>query len=46
MALDKYRELSQKEKNSKREYAGNWYQNMCEDDNQELNNIIKNYKNE
>ena len=31
MALDKYRELSEEEKNSKREYAGNWYQNMCEE---------------
>lgn len=31
MALDKYRELSQKEKNCKREYAGNQYQNMCEE---------------
>ena len=35
-ARDKYREISEEEKNKKREYGRNRYNNMSEDDKQRL----------
>ena len=40
-AKNKYRELSEKEKNIKREYERNWYKNMSEEKNKDWRNIQK-----
>ena len=40
---DKYRNLSEEEKNKKREYGKNRYHNMSEEKNQRLKEYQKNY---
>ena len=40
----KYRELSNEEKNEKREYGTNRYQNMSEEKKQRLKEYPKNYR--
>ena len=42
-ARDKYRNLSEEEKNKKREYGRNSYHNMSEGKKQRLNEYQKNY---
>ena len=42
-ARDKYRNLSEEEKNKKREYGRNRYHNMSEEKKQELKEHPKNY---
>ena len=42
-ARDKYRNLSEEEKNKKREYGRNRYHNMSEEKKQELKEYPKNY---
>ena len=41
---DKYRNLSQEEKNKKREYGKNGYRNMSEENKQRLKEYQKNYR--
>ena len=43
-ARDKYRELSEEEKNIKREYGRNRYHNMFEEKKQRLKEYQKNYR--
>ena len=43
-AGDKYRNLSQEEKNKKREYGKNGYRNMSEENKQRLKEYQKNYR--
>ena len=43
-ASDKYRNLSEEEKNKKREYGGNRYHNMSEEKKQRLKQYQKNYR--
>ena len=43
-ARDKYRNLSEKEKNKKREYGKNRYHNMSEEKKQRLKKYQKNYR--
>ena len=42
-ARDKYRNLSEEEKNKKREYGKNWYHNMSKEKKQKLKECQKNY---
>ena len=42
-ARDKYRNLSEEEKNKKREYGRNRYRNMSEEKKQRLKEYQKNY---
>ena len=43
-ARDKYRSLSEEEKNKKREYGKNRYRNMSEEKKQRLKEYQKNYR--
>ena len=43
-ARDKYRNLSEEEKNKKREYGKNRYHNMSEEKKQRLKEYQKNYR--
>ena len=43
-ARDKYRNLSEEEKNKKREYGKNRYRNMSEEKKQRLKEYQKNYR--
>ena len=43
-ARDKYRNLSEEEKNKKREYGKNRYRNMPEEKKQRLKEYQKNYR--
>ena len=43
-ARDKYRHLSEEEKNKKREYGKNRYCNMSEEKKQRLKEFLKNYR--
>ena len=43
-ARDKYRNLSEEEKNKKREYGKNRYHNMSEEKKQKLKEYQKNYR--
>ena len=43
-AKDKYRNLSEEEKNKKREYGKNRYHNMSEEKKQRLKEYQKNYR--
>ena len=43
-ARDKYRKLSEEEKNKKREYGKNRYHNMCKEKKQRLKEYQKNYR--
>ena len=45
-ASDKYRNLSEEEKNKKREYGKNRYRNMSEEKKQRLKEYQKNYREE
>ena len=43
-ARDKYRNLSEEEKNKKREYGKNRYRNMSEEKEEKLKEYQKNYR--
>ena len=43
-ARDKYRNLSEEEKNEKRKYGKNRYHNVCKDEKQKLKEYQKNYR--
>ena len=43
-AKNKYRELSEEEKNLKREYGRNRYHNMCKEMKEELKEYQRNYR--
>ena len=43
-AKDRYRNLSEEEKNKKREYGKNKYRNMSEEKKQKLKEYQKNYR--